>query len=46
MRKLTEDGNYRGTLAARARTRIAEQFSADQMIERTRALYDDVLPPV
>jgi glycosyltransferase involved in cell wall biosynthesis len=45
MRKLTEDGDYRHTLAARARKRIAEQFSAQQMIERTRALYDEVLAP-
>jgi glycosyltransferase involved in cell wall biosynthesis len=45
MRKLTEDGDRRQALAARARNRIAEQFSAEQMIERTRALYDEVLAP-
>ena len=45
MRKLTEEGDYRHALAARARNRIAEQFSAEQMIERTRALYDEVLAP-
>jgi glycosyltransferase involved in cell wall biosynthesis len=45
MRKLTEDVEYRNTLAARARIRIAEQFSSQQMIKQTRALYDAVLVP-
>jgi glycosyltransferase involved in cell wall biosynthesis len=45
MRRLTEDGAYRNTLAERARRRIAEHFSAEQMVEQTRTLYDDVLSP-
>ncbi len=45
MRRLSEDGEYRSTLAERARQRIAGQFSAEQMIEGTRALYDEVLSP-
>ena len=45
MRRLAEDGDYRNTLAERARQRIAEHFSAEQMVEQTRALYDDVLSP-
>jgi glycosyltransferase involved in cell wall biosynthesis len=45
MRRLGEDDGYRNTLADRARQRIADRFSAEQMVERTRALYDAVLSP-
>ena len=45
MRRLTEDGDDRNTLAERARRRIAEQFGAEQMVAQTRAVYDEVLAP-
>jgi len=45
MRRVTDDGAYRSLLSHRARQRIVEEFSAEQMIERTRALYDEVLAP-
>jgi glycosyltransferase involved in cell wall biosynthesis len=42
-RRLAADPAARGELAARARRRAADEFSAEQMIEGTRAVYDRVL---
>jgi glycosyltransferase involved in cell wall biosynthesis len=44
-RRIVDDGEYRSTLSERAKQRIAERFSADEMIDRTRALYDELLAP-
>jgi glycosyltransferase involved in cell wall biosynthesis len=38
-----EDADGRTLLAERARHRVAERFSAEEMITRTRAVYEDVL---
>jgi len=37
------DADERASLAERARRRVAEQFSAEEMITRTRAVYEGVL---
>jgi glycosyltransferase involved in cell wall biosynthesis len=42
-RLLTDDGAERAALAARAKSRIAEHFGAEQMVAQTRAVYDEVL---
>ena len=41
--RLARDDRERRDLGERARRRVAELFSADEMIARTRAVYDDVL---
>jgi glycosyltransferase involved in cell wall biosynthesis len=43
LQRLAADPDERGKLAARARRRAADEFSAEQMIEGTRAVYDGVL---
>ena len=43
LRLVVESQTVRVALGRRARQRIAECFSADEMISRTRAVYDDVL---
>lgn len=45
LRRLVENDEERATLGDRARQRVADLFSADEMIARTRAVYDDVLGP-
>ena len=40
------DGTLRAELGERARRRVAEHFTADAMIEQTRAVYDDVVASV
>jgi glycosyltransferase involved in cell wall biosynthesis len=42
-RRLVENGEERAALGERARRRVAELFGADDMIARTRAVYDEVL---
>jgi glycosyltransferase involved in cell wall biosynthesis len=42
-RSLADDGAERDALGRRARSRVAELFSAEDMLERTRAVYDEVL---
>jgi glycosyltransferase involved in cell wall biosynthesis len=43
LRRLTTDTLERTRLAECARRRAETEFSADRMVERTRAVYDDVL---
>jgi glycosyltransferase involved in cell wall biosynthesis len=43
LQRLRRDGRERAELGERARRRAAELFSADEMIGRTRAVYDDAL---
>jgi glycosyltransferase involved in cell wall biosynthesis len=43
LRRLVQNGEERLALGERARRRAAELFDADDMIARTRAVYDDVL---
>lgn len=43
LRKLVADGAERVELGTRARQRVTDLFSADDMIARTRAVYDEVL---
>jgi glycosyltransferase involved in cell wall biosynthesis len=43
LRRLSEDERERVELGERARSRVRELFNAEQMIERTSALYDDLL---
>ena len=45
LRRLVRNDEERGALGDRARQRVADLFSADEMIARTRAVYDDVLGP-
>jgi glycosyltransferase involved in cell wall biosynthesis len=40
---VAEDAAARSRMAERARQRVREEFSAERMIEATRAVYDDVL---
>jgi glycosyltransferase involved in cell wall biosynthesis len=42
LRRLAATANERATLGERARQRITERFAAEEMIARTRAVYDDV----
>lgn len=42
-RMLSDDPSGRAALGARARRRVAVHFGAEQMIAKTRAVYDDVL---
>jgi glycosyltransferase involved in cell wall biosynthesis len=46
LRRLVADREERAALGARARQRIADHFGADEMITRTRAVYDDVVASV
>jgi glycosyltransferase involved in cell wall biosynthesis len=43
LRRLAGDGEERAKLGAEARRRVANLFSLDGMVARTRAVYDDVL---
>jgi glycosyltransferase involved in cell wall biosynthesis len=43
LRRLADEPDERAALGERARHRVAELFSADEMIGRTRSCYDDVL---
>ena len=43
LRRLGSDATERSMLAERARRRVATSFDAAEMVERTRALYDEVL---
>lgn len=43
LRRLAENESERATLGARARKRVAERFTADEMIARTCAIYDEVI---
>ena len=43
LRRLVEKEEERAALGERARRRVAELFAADDMIDRTRAVYDEVL---
>jgi glycosyltransferase involved in cell wall biosynthesis len=43
LRRLVDDEGERATLGERARRRIAELFDADEMIARTRTVYDEAL---
>jgi glycosyltransferase involved in cell wall biosynthesis len=43
LRQLAEDGSKRKILGGLSRERIAEHFDAEEMILRTRAVYDEVL---
>lgn len=43
LRQLVENEGVRTSLGARARQRVVELFGADEMIARTRAVYDEVL---
>jgi glycosyltransferase involved in cell wall biosynthesis len=45
LRRLVGNDEERVALGDRARQRVADLFSADQMIAQTRAVYDDVLGP-
>jgi glycosyltransferase involved in cell wall biosynthesis len=45
LRRLAEDPKEHARLAHRARRLARDKFSADRMIERTRAVYDAVLDP-
>jgi glycosyltransferase involved in cell wall biosynthesis len=42
LRRLAENGTERAVLGERARRRVAKLFDADDMISRTRAVYDEV----
>jgi glycosyltransferase involved in cell wall biosynthesis len=46
LERLEAQPDERIQLGARARQRVSEHFGADEMIARTRALYDDVLDSV
>jgi glycosyltransferase involved in cell wall biosynthesis len=46
LRRLVGDAEERAELGARARRRVADRFTADEMIARTRAVYDDVVASV
>ncbi|CAN5273964.1 N/A [soil metagenome] len=46
LQKLGGDPAIRAELGARARRRVLDLFSAEEMIARTRAVYDDVLASV
>jgi len=43
LRRLVADAEERAVLGERARQRVADLFGADDMIARTRAVYDEVL---
>lgn len=43
IRRLVENEGERAALGARARQRIAELFDAEEMVRRTRAVYEEVL---
>jgi glycosyltransferase involved in cell wall biosynthesis len=43
LQRLGRDGRERTELGERARRRVAELFAADEMIARTRAVYEEVL---
>jgi glycosyltransferase involved in cell wall biosynthesis len=43
LRRLADDRAERTRLGAEARRRVAEAFRADEMVARTREIYDDVL---
>lgn len=43
LRRLGSDASERAELGGRARRRVSTTFDAAQMVERTRALYDEVL---
>jgi glycosyltransferase involved in cell wall biosynthesis len=43
LRRLADNAEERAALGLRARERVGELFSAEGMVERTRALYDEVL---
>lgn len=45
MHRLATDARTRAELGSEARRRVAEQFSAEQMLERTRDVYDAVVGP-
>ena len=45
LRRLVENDEKRAALGHRARQRVADLFSAEEMIARTRAVYDDLLGP-
>ncbi|MDX6407394.1 MAG: hypothetical protein QOE13_465 [Gaiellaceae bacterium] len=46
LQRLAADRLERTTLGARARQRVTSLFAADEMIARTRAVYDDVVASV
>jgi glycosyltransferase involved in cell wall biosynthesis len=46
LERLAADRQERSALGARARQRITGHFAADEMIARTRAVYDDVVDSV
>jgi glycosyltransferase involved in cell wall biosynthesis len=46
LEKLAADVEQRSALGARARQRVVQRFGADEMIARTRAVYDDVVASV
>jgi glycosyltransferase involved in cell wall biosynthesis len=43
--RLASDPAERARLGSLARRRVAEEFGAEEMIRRTRELYDEVLAP-
>ncbi len=43
LNRLLEDAEFRASLGRAARERVERQFSAEQMIDRTLPLYEDVL---
>ena len=43
VRKILVDGNFARTLGESARTRVAENFSADRMVESTLHYYEELL---
>jgi glycosyltransferase involved in cell wall biosynthesis len=45
LRLLVDDGAKRAALGRDARDRVAQLFSAEDMLERTRAVYEEVLGP-
>ena len=44
LRRLADDEPQRAELGDQARRRVADLFSAEDMVARTRAVYDDVIP--
>jgi glycosyltransferase involved in cell wall biosynthesis len=42
-RRLRDDERLRAVLGEQARNRVAEHFTAEQMVQRTRSLYDAIL---
>jgi glycosyltransferase involved in cell wall biosynthesis len=46
VRKLAADTEQRVQLGRRARQRVSDLFGAEEMIARTRAVYDEVLDSV